>query len=80
MHNRSLYDTLSRQYGITMRRAERWLEAVAATADQAQLLGVADGAPLIAIESVGFTDGGLPMEYYTAFYRTDQSRLHFMVS
>lgn len=80
MHNRSLYDTLSRQYGITMRRAERWLEAVAATANQARLLGVADGAPLIAIESVGFMDGGLPMEYYTAFYRTDQSRLHFMVS
>ncbi len=30
---------------IAMRRAERWLEEVAATADQAQLLGVADSAP-----------------------------------
>lgn len=80
MHNRSLYDTLSRQYGITMRRAERWLEAVVATPEQAQLLKVPKGAPLIAIESVSFMTGGLPMDYYTAFYRTDRSRLHFMVS
>lgn len=80
MNNRSLYDTLSRRYGITMRRAERWLDATTATPEQAALLGVETGTPLIAIESIGFMQTNMPMEYYTAYYRTDQSRLHFIVS
>lgn len=80
MHNRSLYDTLARQYGITMRRAERWLEAASATSEQARLLEIPKGSPVIAIESISFTQRDEPMEYYTAFYRTDHARLHFMVS
>jgi GntR family transcriptional regulator len=38
LENRSLYDTLFRKYGIKLRRAERWLAAVNATAEQAALL------------------------------------------
>jgi GntR family transcriptional regulator len=80
MHNRSLYDTLSRQYGITMKKAERWLAAVAATPEQAALLGVDPGTPVIVIESIGWSSSGEPVEYYTAYYRTDHARLHFRIS
>lgn len=80
MHNRSLYDTLARRYGITMRRAERWLEAASATAEQAKLLGIPKGAPVIAIESISYMQTDEAIEYYTAVYRTDHARLHFIVS
>ncbi|MDB5548110.1 MAG: GntR family transcriptional regulator [Tardiphaga sp.] len=80
LENRSLYDTLFRAYGIKMTRAERWLAAVCATPEQAALLGVADNTPLISIESIGFSGRDEPVEYYTAFYRTDRGRLHFSVS
>ena len=80
MANRSLYDTLARQYGITLRQAERWLAALAATEEQAALLGIAEGAPVIAIESIGSAGSGEPVEYYMAYYRTDHARLHFKVS
>jgi GntR family transcriptional regulator len=80
MHNRSLYETLARRYGITMRRAERWLEAASATAEQAKLLGIPKGAPVIAIESISYMQTDEPIEYYTAVYRTDHARLHFIVS
>lgn len=79
MHNRSLYDTLSRRYGITMKRAERWLEAATATPEQAELLEIPVGSPVIAIESVTYMQTDEAVEYYTAVYRTDQARLHFIV-
>jgi DNA-binding GntR family transcriptional regulator len=43
MRGRSLYETLERNYGLVLRRAERWIEAVAPTAEQAALLGVDPG-------------------------------------
>ncbi|PDT82272.1 GntR family transcriptional regulator [Bradyrhizobium sp. Y36] len=79
LENRSLYETLFRKFGLKMRRAERWLAAVNASAQQAQLLGVAPETPLIAIESISFATHEEPVEYYIAYYRTDTGRLHFSV-
>lgn len=77
LENRSLYETLFRKFGLKMRRAERWLAAVKAGAEEARLLDVAENTPLIAIESIGFATHDEPAEYYTAYYRTDIGRLHF---
>ncbi|MFZ3585366.1 GntR family transcriptional regulator [Loktanella sp. DJP18] len=80
MENRSLYDTIGREYGIKLVRAERWIEAVKAGPEQAALLQVPVGSPLLGIESVGSDARGEKIEYYTAHYLTDRSRLHFAVS
>ncbi len=79
LENRSLYETLFRKFGLKMRRAERWLAAVNAGTEEARLLGVPENTPLLAIESVGFATHEEPVEYYTAYYRTDLGRLHFSV-
>jgi GntR family transcriptional regulator len=79
MENRSLYDTIGRQYGIKLVRAERWIEAVKAGPEDAKLLQVPVGSPLLGIESVGSNDRGEKIEYYTSLYLTDRSRLHFSV-
>jgi GntR family transcriptional regulator len=76
LRNQSLYDTLRRRYGLMPARAERWIEAVTATPEQARLLEVPAGTPLLGIESItSLTDAG-PVEYYYALHRSDQSRLH----
>jgi GntR family transcriptional regulator len=79
MENRSLYDTMGRQYGIKLVRAERWIEATKAGPEEAALLQVPLGTPLLGIESVGSNDRGEKIEYYTSLYLTDRSRLHFSV-
>lgn len=80
LENRSLYDTVGRQYGVKLARADRWIEAVAAGAEDAALLGLPGGRPILGIESVASNGAGEKIEYYTALYVTDQSRLHFSIS
>lgn len=80
LENRSLYDTIGRQYGVKLARAERWIEAIQATSVEADLLHVPLGTPMLGIESVASNLSGEKIEYYTALYLTDRSRLHFLVS
>ncbi|MEI4472955.1 GntR family transcriptional regulator [Frigidibacter sp. MR17.24] len=80
MENRSLYDTVGRQYGVRLAKADRWIEAVSIPADEAALLEVAPGTSVLGIESVAQNPAGQIVEYYTARYLTDHSRLHFTVS
>lgn len=80
MSNRSLYDTISRQYGIRLVQAERWIEAVSLSALDAHLLEVPQGKAALCIESVGSNDNQLPIEYYNAKYLSDRARLRFVVS
>ena len=47
-----------------------------AVAYAAALLGVPAAAPVLGIESIAWLQGGLPMEYYNALHRTDETRLH----
>lgn len=79
LENRSLYETLRRQYGIIFKHAERWIEAVKADEAIADLLHVAPGEALVKIESISFDQDDLPVEYYVAYQRTDKSRLHFRI-
>ncbi|XAH22286.1 GntR family transcriptional regulator [Xylophilus sp. GW821-FHT01B05] len=76
---RSLYDVLRRQYGLVFHQADRWIEAVNADAEQAQLLEVSHNTPLLGIESCAYSASGQPVEYYHALYRTDMASLHIKV-
>lgn len=80
LQNRSLYETLSRQYGINLVRAERWIEAVALSKVDSELLGVAEGKAALCVESVGSNTSQEVIEYYTALFLTDRSRLRLVVS
>ncbi|SEM39073.1 GntR family transcriptional regulator [Gemmobacter aquatilis] len=80
MQNRSLYETIGRQYGVRLVKADRWIEAVGADPTDAELLAVPVGTPMLSIESVAQNPSGQIIEYYTARYLTDRSRLHFAVS
>lgn len=70
-HNGSLYRMYESIYGIPMVKAEEKLTAVPANAEQAQLLGVEKGFPLLRIERVAFSYGEKPMEWRVGLCMTD---------
>lgn len=70
----SLYRLLEQEYGLKLARGRRFIEAIAASEQDAQLLGITRGAPLMYLRSVTYLADGRPVEYYEAKHRGDRSR------
>ncbi len=70
----SLYKVLREKYNISIARAKRFMEAVAANELEASLLHVRQGAPLVLIESTAYLEDGTPLEYFKARHRGDRTR------
>lgn len=68
----SLYKLFETEFGVRMIRAEEKLRAVAATSEDAKLLGVKKGMPLLQVERVTFTYGDKPVEWRRGRYLTGQ--------
>lgn len=68
--DRSLYSVFESQFAVRMIRAEERLRAVAADAQVAALLGVAEGDPLLLVERVTYTYGDRPVEWRRGRYAT----------
>ena len=69
----SLYDRL-RTEGVIPTRADYDIQAVAADPDQAALLGVSPGAPLLCARAVTFDQSGRPIELSRGLFRGDRYR------
>jgi GntR family transcriptional regulator len=74
MRHRSLYVTLERELGLVLDHGHRTIEAALATAEQARLLGIAAGDPVLLLKSLAFLADGTPIEYFLAWHRGDRSR------
>jgi GntR family transcriptional regulator len=71
---RSVYAVLAEQYGITLQRAEQSLSATVARPQEAKLLNISVGAPLMLVERVSYDQHGRPVEYAKDLYRGDSFR------
>ncbi len=69
----SIYDLLTQHYGVTCVKAVERMVAVLADHEQAQMLGIKVGDPLMAIERVAFDDREQPVEYSTDLFRGDRT-------
>jgi GntR family transcriptional regulator len=78
LENLSLYDTIRRRYGLDIARAERWIEPVLPTREEAALMELSATTPLLRIESISWTGDGTPIEHYDGLYLTEGSRLHVL--
>ena len=75
----SLYGLLERRFGLPLGHAEQRVAAVLATPEQARLLGVRRGSPLLHIERVTFLKDGRALGLTEAAYRADRYVLHSVV-
>jgi len=76
----SVFGLLRSHFGLIATRAERWFDAVTATEEQAEKLGIASGQPLIGIESLAICGNGQPLEYYQAVYNPTIARMHVVTT
>jgi GntR family transcriptional regulator len=65
-----LYRLFEAEFAVHMVRAEEKLRAVAAGADDAALLAVAPGTPLLSVERLSYTYGDRPVELRRGLYLT----------
>jgi len=70
-----MYGLFESEFGTRMIRADEKVRAVVAGADEAALLGVAPGTPLLSAERVSFTYGDKPVELRRGLYLT--TRHHY---
>jgi len=68
LRHQSLYAYLEQEYGLHIAGGRREIEAVLATDEEARLLEVERGAPLLRLESVSFLQDGRPMEYFNGVF------------
>lgn len=76
LEDKSLYEVLSRQYGLQVARAERWIDAVLPDARTRELLQIESSEPLLRIESIAYAANGRAIEHYMALHRCQSTRLH----
>mgnify|MGYP001033076334 CR=1 FL=1 len=74
----SAFALLERDYGITLDRAEHEAWATAATPEHAAALRVAEGSPLLVIDTVFYTKGGLAAGWRSAVHRPEEFKFHFV--
>jgi GntR family transcriptional regulator len=71
----SLYTLLTKQYDCAPHTATEVLEPVIADSEEAALLGVEEGSPLMLIERTAFTASGVAVEYARDVFRADRTRI-----
>jgi len=74
IHIEALYDHLEARYGIYVSRAEEFLQAVAATPEEAAHLGIPRGMPVFLVERVSYTPEDKPIEFRHSVVRGDRFR------
>jgi len=67
----NLYELYRAEFGVTIARATERLKAVAASRRDAKHLGVAPGAPLLAIDRTALAIDGAPVEWRVSLCCTD---------
>lgn len=72
----SLYGVLHQRLGIHIARADEVLRADVAGAEEAALLRIGRGAPVIRVERHAFTFGNRPFEYRRSVGRGDRFQYH----
>jgi GntR family transcriptional regulator len=73
----SLYSLFETRFGVRMIHAEEKVRAVSADRASAELLGVAEGSPLLSVERVAYTYGERPVEWRRGLYSTAE---HFYLN
>jgi GntR family transcriptional regulator len=71
----SLYDLLDDHFDAAPVRAVERIEPVLADRDEAVVLGVAPGAPLMLVDRIAYDDAGLVVETARDVFRGDRTRI-----
>jgi GntR family transcriptional regulator len=74
LSQQSMYEYLEDRYGLTVSRASRDITAIPAQADDARLLKIEVGEPLLYLESISYLGDGRPLEDLRGKFRGGRMR------
>jgi len=72
--HRSLYRTLQEKYGYELSKSEHTIEASTAEEEDAELLGIEVGRPVLILSRLVFLADNTPVEYAMDVYRADRTK------
>jgi GntR family transcriptional regulator len=75
----SLYTVLQQEHGLQIDRITHTINAVAADEEQAYLLDVAPGTPLLLVKTASYSQQQQLVEYTVSYYRTDRYEYHTVI-
>jgi len=64
--NLNLYSILREDYNVFIKKAERWVQAIRSSEEDARLLGISIGDPLLQLESVVISTRETKIEYFNS--------------
>jgi GntR family transcriptional regulator len=70
----SLYRFLETTYGLEIASGVRRIEAIAAGNEDAQMLGIKPGAPLLVVHGTSFLRDGRPVDFSVSKHRADRTQ------
>lgn len=76
----SAFELLERDFGITLIQSDNEAWATAANPDTSSELDIPEGSPVLAIETVFITKGGVPAGFRVAMHRSDEFKYHFVTT
>ena len=76
--NRSIYQFLQERYQVRVHQAQDSFVAGIADVEEAKLLEIEDGAPVMRYQRIGMDGEGVPIELTRSIYRAD--RFQFVVN
>ncbi len=76
----SIYEILETHYGLVTSRADERIEAVSATPEEANLLGIKQRSALLLITRITYDQHGVPCEFSRDLFRGDRTRLAVTVN
>jgi GntR family transcriptional regulator len=79
MTDRSLYALLRERWGVRPDHGRRSIRTGPASAEDATLLEIREGAPVLLVESLTRTADDVPFEYFVATYRGDRMQFDIEV-
>lgn len=79
LENDSIYRRLEQNADVRLAMSRRTIEAVTASGELAELLGVQRGHPLALVDIISWDASGQPVECSRSWVRTDRIRLEVMV-
>lgn len=76
----SAFALLEAEFGISVERSEHEAWATSATAAQAAALAIPVGSPLLVIDTLFYTTGGVPAGWRTAVHRAEDFKYSFVTT
>ncbi len=75
LENKSLYETIGKEYGLLYSKAEISLEPAVADQDDQKYLKVDKGAPIHLMKNITYAQSGVIFDYFESRFRGDKGKI-----